>query len=455
MLDKYIVQPHLRSGVALVMTPSTSFVSDQQANERRELDVIAETLTPKQRKAIEIQAETLADHQKQTPHVHCLPTLTLYDIPVDQPRLDVEYRAASDIQFIPQTTNELTYIRMKFDISAVPEDLRWFIPLFSAMLGQLGTSKYKFDEIGTVLQTVSGGVSCSHLILPDTHDTSCYSEALVVETLCLPHHVSNTLTILEQLFADTQYTTPPNLAQIKSLVLSASAAANASIASTGHSLAAYRASMGLTSYAPAVESARGMTSIAALQQWADAIEADPAALDALGAIFRRLAALTFRRDQMGLSVVTEPHLVTQVDAELAKMTWQHHKQDDLAGRLGEGVFTMSSYFDPHTCQTLDAYADAVEFAVGGHFTDEDVHQALLATFSSIDAPQAPSAKGKGLFTRGFTHDMLQARRSQLLGVTKADLVRVATDHLANAAKSHAVVVGKEESRQELVHRGFQ
>ncbi|RHY08622.1 hypothetical protein DYB25_012582, partial [Aphanomyces astaci] len=288
-----------------------------------------------------------------------------------------------------------------------------------------------------------------------THDTSCYSEALVVETLCLPHHVSNTLTILEQLFADTQYTTPPNLAQIKSLVLSASAAANASIASTGHSLAAYRASMGLTSYAPAVESARGMTSIAALQQWADAIEADPAALDALGAIFRRLAALTFRRDQMGLSVVTEPHLVTQVDAELAKMTWQHHKQDDLAGRLGEGVFTMSSYFDPHTCQTLDAYADAVEFAVGGHFTDEDVHQALLATFSSIDAPQAPSAKGKGLFTRGFTHDMLQARRSQLLGVTKADLVRVATDHLANAAKSHAVVVGKEESRQELVHRGFQ
>ncbi|RHY81578.1 hypothetical protein DYB35_005319 [Aphanomyces astaci] len=276
------------------------------------------------------------------------------------------------------------YIRMKFDISAVPEDLRWFIPLFSAMLGQLGTSKYKFDEIGTVLQTVN------------THDTSCYSEALVVETLCLPHHVSNTLRILEQLLADTQYTTPPNLAQIKSLVLSASAAANASIASTGHSLAAYRAAMGLTSYAPAVESARGMTSIAALQQWADAIEADPAALDALGAIFRRLSALTFRRDQMGLSVVTEPHLVTQVDAELAKMTWQHHKQDDLAGRLG-----------------------------------------------------------KGLFTRGFTHDMLQARRSQLLGVTKADLVRVATDHLANAAKSNAVVVGKEESRQELVHRGFE
>ncbi|RHZ16523.1 hypothetical protein DYB37_008363 [Aphanomyces astaci] len=154
--------------------------------------------------------------------------------------------------------------------------------------------------------------------------------------------------------------------------------------------------MGLTSYAPAVESARGMTSIAALQQWADAIEADPAALDALGAIFRRLSALTFRRDQMGLSVVTEPHLVTQVDAELAKMTWQHHKQDDLAGRLG-----------------------------------------------------------KGLFTRGFTHDMLQSRRSQLLGVTKADLVRVATDHLANAAKSNAVVVGKEESRQELVHRGFE
>ncbi len=53
---------------------------------------------------------------------------------------------------------------------------------------------------------------------------------------------------------------------------------------------------------------------------------------------------------------------------------------------------MGSYFDPHTTQTFDVYADAVDFAVSGKFSESDVNQALLATFSGIDAPQAPSAK---------------------------------------------------------------
>ncbi|RHY27653.1 hypothetical protein DYB32_006640 [Aphanomyces invadans] len=388
------------------------------------------------------------------------------------------------------------------------------------------------------------------ICLSDTHDIDAHAESLVVESLCLPHHISSTLSLLEQLFSDTQYTSPDNLHQIKSLLVSASASANASIASSGHALAGYRAQLGMTSHAVLSERARGLTSMDALQRWVDAVEADPAALEALASIFRHLAGICFRRDRMQLSVVTEPSLINQVDTHLANMTWQlssdaHFKLDDVVAALGlptgpdaavvpdkaffgypiavnfnvlsfasvpllhadhaplsvlgqvlsschlhqhvrerggaygcsaaQGVFTMSSYFDPHTTQTFEAYEDAVRYAVDGKFTDADVNQALLATFSGIDAPQAPSAKvffgiaavcrrhamvvshqGKGLFTRGFTYDMLQVRRSQLLQVTRADLMRVAATHLANeTVVRRAVVVGKEEGRDDLERRGFQ
>ncbi|KAF0720284.1 Aste57867_428 [Aphanomyces stellatus] len=521
MLEKYLVAPRMTSGVAVLMTPSTTFVGELEDAERAKLAAVRETLSADDVAAIDAKAAALAAHQQQVPKVECLPTLVVGDIPLDQPRLEVETRGA--IQFVPQTTNELSYIRFKFDTSDVPADLRWFIPLFSSLLGQLGTSQHSFHALPTVLQTVCGGVSCAHLILPDIDNAnSSHAETLLVETLCLPQHLDATLDLVSQLFGDTQYTSPDNLQQLKSLLISATAAANASVASSGHSLAAYRAQLGLTSSAMPSECARGLSSMQALQMWTHAIEQDPAALVTLGATLARLAGLCFRPDRMQLSVVTEPHLVASVEQSLTRMTWQptttldgtslavptlptplaqaffgfpisvnfnvqtfpsvslfhddhaplsilaqvlsschlHQHVRERGGAYGcsasqgEGTFSMSSYYDPHTTRTFDAYADAVSFAVDGRFSDRDVNEALLATFSAIDSPQAPSSKGKGLFTRGFTHEMLQRRRAQLLLVTKSDLVRVAQTHLGSATSQKAVV-GKEEGRDALTDLGFQ
>ncbi|RHY27651.1 hypothetical protein DYB32_006639 [Aphanomyces invadans] len=111
MLDKYIVQPHLATSVALLMTPSTSFVSEQEAKERRTLDEMAANLSEDDKNAIASQAKVLAEHQQQVPNVDCLPTLTVQDIPRLQPRLDVSTSADTGAQFVPQTTNEITYAR--------------------------------------------------------------------------------------------------------------------------------------------------------------------------------------------------------------------------------------------------------------------------------------------------------------------------------------------------------
>ncbi|CAK4184590.1 unnamed protein product [Aphanomyces euteiches] len=528
MLLEYIVKPHFESGVALLMTPSKTYVSELEAKERAKLDKIDATLTANDKIDLKQRAETLQAHQNQVPNIECLPTLTVHDIPTEQPRLDIEFHG-DKMQFVPQTTNELTYVRLKFNVDHVPADLKWFLPLFSSMVGQLGTSKFAFDQLPTVLQNVCGGVSCAYLVSPDTHDVQQkYTEALMVETLCLPQHLDSTLGLVRDIFQDTQYSSQDNLPQIKTLLIGAAAAANASVASSGHSLASSRAQLGLTSHATLIECTRGLTSMEALQLWAQAVESDPSALELLGKLFFQLSVLCFQPNAMQASVVTEPHLISTVENHLDRMTWSlptpmspnevklnggllpsipqaldkaffgfpisvnfnvhafqsvalfHHDHAPFTilaqvlsscflhqhvrerggaygcgASQGEGVFTMSSYFDPHTTRTFNAYKEAIEYAVNGGYSDRDVNEAILSTFSGLDAPQAPSAKGKGTFTRGFTHDQLQQRRLDLLQVTRTDLMRVANDNLLKNPTQHLAGVGKQENRDHMVAQGFQ
>lgn len=44
--------------------------------------------------------------------------------------------------------------------------------------------------------------------------------------------------------------------------------------------------------------------------------------------------------------------------------------------------------------TLAAFEKAAEWAKMGMFTDQDIDEAKLAVFASVDAPVAPSDKGR-------------------------------------------------------------
>ncbi|KDO20264.1 hypothetical protein SPRG_14400 [Saprolegnia parasitica CBS 223.65] len=526
-LRTYMIAPmQTTAPIQVLMEPSTDFVQKMEANEAATLEAIQARLSPDELARIQATTLELQAHQNQVPDVDCLPTLTLHDIPPQHPKLTTEMRGAN-IQFVPQSTNELTYFRLKFDTSRVPTELKPYLPFFASVLGQLGTSQLSFQDLATTVQSISGGVSASTLLVPDTHTTAIYTESLLVETLCLPHKVDATLACLVAVFTDTQFTSPENVQQLKTLLTSAASAASASVASSGHQLAATRAQYGLTAVSSPYEQLHGLTAIDAMQAWLKATEEDPATLLQFASALSALAQHIFQSETMRLSVVTEPHLMTAIEAsiagslvahlprasEVAPVTpvftptqlpeatpnaffgyplsvnfnvqaiptvplfhadhvpltvlaqvlsscYLHQHVREKGGAYGagasqgEGVFQMSSYYDPHTLQTLEAYDGAATFAATGAFSHRDVDEALLGLFSSIDAPQAPSAKGKGLFTRGFTHEMLQARRTQLLATTKDDIVRVAQTYLASPATMQRVIVGKDDGRDALRSAGF-
>lgn len=46
-------------------------------------------------------------------------------------------------------------------------------------------------------------------------------------------------------------------------------------------------------------------------------------------------------------------------------------------------------------ETLQSFAEAVDWARSGRFTQQDIDEAKLSVFASVDAPVAPSDRGTG------------------------------------------------------------
>jgi len=98
---------------------------------------------------------------------------------------------------------------------------------------------------------------------------------------------------------------------------------------------------------------------------------------------------------------------------------------------GEGVFSFTSYRDPHTLNTLSKYEDAVNWLIQGSFTDEDINEAKLSVFQSVDHPVTPENRGNNLFIRKVTQEDRHQHRLRLLDVNRQDLIRVSEKHLKN------------------------
>ena len=60
------------------------------------------------------------------------------------------------------------------------------------------------------------------------------------------------------------------------------------------------------------------------------------------------------------------------------------------------------------------FQSCVEWAADARFTDEDVAQAKLSLFSSIDAPLPPSSRGLSLFTNGLSDQSRQQFRNGMI-----------------------------------------
>ena len=180
---------------------------------------------------------------------------------------------------------------------------------------------------------------------------------------------------------------------------------------------------------------------------------------------KTLFPLPFQVAHTALSLPTIPYTSPssaplQLLAQLLTHKHLHSEIREKGGAYGggaysrplSGTFGYYSYRDPNPSNTLNIMQDAGKVAWERKWTEQDLEEAKISVFQSVDAPEAVNEEGMSLFLGGVDEEMERERRERLLDCSIEEVKDAAEKFLVgNAAKkAEMVVLGETKGLDEAV-----
>lgn len=109
-----------------------------------------------------------------------------------------------------------------------------------------------------------------------------------------------------------------------------------------------------------------------------------------------------------------------------------------------GLFTFMSYRDPNPANSLKTYENSGIFARDRAWSPQELEEAKLGIFQSLDAPVSVDEEGTRYFMSGVTEDMDQRWREQVLDVTPEQVNGAAQRFLVEGSEKSACVLGEKK-----------
>ncbi len=116
-----------------------------------------------------------------------------------------------------------------------------------------------------------------------------------------------------------------------------------------------------------------------------------------------------------------------------------------SGVDGDAYFT--SYRDPNLKETNQIYERVVDYIANFSADERDVTKYIIGTFSSMDSPLTPQAKGKrslSMYLAGISEEELQKERKEVLNVTIEDIRKLSKAVQSVIDAGYICVIGNEE-----------
>ncbi|WP_019009723.1 insulinase family protein [Deinococcus aquatilis] len=114
-----------------------------------------------------------------------------------------------------------------------------------------------------------------------------------------------------------------------------------------------------------------------------------------------------------------------------------------------GVFSMTSYRDPHIARTYQVFRDARAF-LDTPLGERELTEAILTSSKILDPLTSPDTVGRLRFygdQAGFTPEVQEAFKARLLTVTLDDLRRVMDAYLTPERAAYALVAGRDPNAE--------
>lgn len=486
-----------------VMTPTETFIEEEQKKFDGLEEKLRSNLTPADIKNIQQKNLSLRESQNMIVDASCLPTLRVEDIPDEYVGAEVRHLTLAGglpTQITLQPCNSVSYFRALIDTSAVPSELKPYLPLFAAFLSKLGAKEMSYQDLDTKIELSTGGLHASCHVYESPYDLNSITEGILLSSYCLDYNIEQMMGLWSAIFNDLHLR---DVGRLNTLVSMSATFGSNGIAEAGHRFAMSSAASAINARAAILESQGGMEHVNHVARLSTQ--------DGHGLLekLRALAARVLNRNCINIALnsmpSTEQRLISGTQNFLAEVpgSWSpansiprdfqsceaktHHvvpfpinftaqafptvpfthpdaaKLKVLAVLLtskflhqeirekggaygggasaGSGTFNFYSYRDPKNLETFTCYRRAVEWASSGSYEDQYVEEAKLGVFQQLDNPDQPGYRGLRYFLSGIDDNTFKEHRIRVKQVTKADLIEVSDRYLLDAPLTGRTLIG--------------
>ncbi|KAK3738451.1 hypothetical protein QZH41_017087, partial [Actinostola sp. cb2023] len=474
--------------LTLVMNPDADHEAKLSEKEKEKLAEKTASLTPEDKDIIHSKCLQLAELQNTVQDASCLPVMHIADIePKVKPvAFDECIIAGVPVQFSEQPTNGITYFRAISSISDIPDELKPYLPLFCFVVTKMGAGNLGYKDLAQMIERRTGGLSVGTHVCTHHTDNDKYEQGMIFSSHCLDDNLPHMFYLWGEIFARPTLDDQDRLRTLINMIASdlANSIAHSghsyamSLASSSLTPAAKLGELfgGLsqvlfmknlveaedltaiiqtlrtiaihvlegTQFRCAVNMVPGSRSAVetALEGYCDALPA--AWSDTSGIItdpnFVAQSSKTHFQlpfpvnySSRSVNAVTynhEDYAKLRILAKVLSSKYLHREIREKGGAYGSGaslggsIFSFYSYRDPNSLDTLEVFNKSIEWAEQGQFTDQDIDEAKLSVFASVDSPVSPGNRGLAYFSQGVTEEMKQTQRDRLFAVTRDDLIDV-------------------------------
>ncbi|ORX53065.1 hypothetical protein DM01DRAFT_1322754 [Hesseltinella vesiculosa] len=506
-IDKYLLNNTHK--LTYIMQPVANYTAGLTQEEDARLAKHVDALTDVDRIQILDQGKALQANQDKVEDLSCLPTLSLSDIATKTKRYALEHTGLCNVpvQWRVTGTNEITYFRAISNLPPLSDELKMYLPLFCDSLLSLGTKTQSMAEIDEEIRLYTGGLRASPMISTNHSDIDVMEESIALTGNCLDRNIDKMYSILLKLVQHTNFDDVEKLKTLiignaSGMVNSIADAGHAfartyagsTLTSTLHVTEKMRG-MTQVNFMNALANIEDLSSVSAklkeiaqlvlkqdtmrvavtcgsdaisknetaLLSFLEALDDTHSGVKAPASVFSPHYSRTFfplpfsvnfsAKCFRGVPYTHDDGGKYQVLASLMTQHYLHREIREKNGAYGggasfaglNGVLSFYSYRDPNTLETLSTYDHALQWASQRDFTDQEMTEAKLSIFQSVDSPQSVSEEGMLQFVYGISDEMRQWRREQLLSVTQADIRQVVEK--LRQQESSTVILGEQKENQ--------
>ncbi len=485
--ENLINNPH---GLLFTMNPKPGLEGENDDRTSAELAEFKAGLSSDEVTQLVDHTSMLVDYQKAEDTPEALATISLLDLEDINPEADWFVADESRVSRIPYLhfetfTNDISYIRLFFDLRVLNEEQLPYAALLATLLGSIGTENYSFGELDNALDTHLGGFNTFLTSYLKNRDDDQLIPKFVVSTKAMSPDQEKVFDFSEEVLRHSQL---DDVDRIKDVLTRHHSRLSANVKRDGLGYARTRLFSYTTKAGIFIEITGGLEYYWFISNLVDNFDAEQTKLlNELGNVsdllFTRknmIASVTCANDALkrfrpelkgfskslgkqkpkyqhwnfkssvkneGLMAASKVQYVLQgadftdlgyewdgkirVLNQIISREWLKNQVRVIGGAYGgfarfspTGQVYFGSYRDPNLEGTLENYAKTPDFLSSLDIDQKEMTRFIIGTISGMDRPQTPSQRGNTAVARYFTNlsqDQLQNERTAVLTSSVEDI----------------------------------